>query len=424
MSADGLGRIAAFVEHFPPYLGSDKTIYELTTRSSERGVDVHFIATQPLRFLLGKRPEDWSYAKNWPDPPSVPYPNLSAEYLLVWPRMRQLWDLFPPLAYLITVVLFTINSLKTIIRFRPNVIVAAHASPILGVVASLTAKLSARPLIIGCPDWMSAYAADLSGKSLNSLGPIIMQFMENTIYRISDGIFTTTHFLKRLLCYYGIDEKKITVIPNGVDITMFRPDIDASEIMERYRLSDHCVILFTGHLEEWAGINLIYDLALRLGKEYPKSVILLVGSGDRIGEIFSKLSRKNLSHMLVHAGVQPFEKMPQFNAAADIALCLFPNTPVSHAASPLKLFEYMGAGKAIVATDVTGTSEVLEESAGILVSSADTGKICSAVVRLCKNNELRNKLGKNARKLAEDKYSWNNLSKEYLTFCKQIYSSA
>ena len=415
--------ITVFVEHFPPYLGSDRTIYELARRAVNHGVNVHFIATQPLRYLLGGRPPDWSYKKNWYNPPPQIHPNVTSEYLLVNPFLESMWRKLPPLALFLTVILFTLRSLTPIIRHHTDVVVAAHATPICGVVAFIVSKLTFRRLVMGCPDWMSAYAAELIGSTLSSFGPVLLQLLEMRLYKWSTMIFTVTEYLKILLVSSGVHPSKIVVIPNGVDSDMFSPSVDTSDIKRKYRLENVCVIFFSGHLEDWTGITTLYDLAVRLDKDFPESRLLLVGSGDSIVTLFERLSRKNLGHMLIHAGLHPHSEMPKFTACADISLCIFPDTPLAHAASPLKLFEYMASGNAIVATALAGTREVLDDAAGILVPPNDDEALCDAVITLCKDKELREKMGAEARRLAEEKYSWNNLAQVFVDACSQALST-
>lgn len=416
-------RMAVFVEHFPPFLGSDRSIFELTRRAAEKDVNVHFIVTQPLRYLVGQRPKDWSYKNRWREKPPFVHQNISATYLYHGPRLEALWKRIFPLAYLITLLLFTIRAIKEIINFRADMVVAAHASPIVGVVAFGSARLTRRPILMGCPDWMTAYAAGLVSAGMNTIGPIFLQLVEFRLYRWSNGIYVATEFLANLLKHMGVEEGKITVIPNGADISVFNPLVDVSDIKQKYRLQDRCIVLFSGHLEEWAGINLIEVLAERLNKEAPDSNILLVGSGSSMSDLLDRLLRLNLGHMVTLAGMHHYNMMPAFTAASDIALCIFPNTPVSHAASPLKLFEYLASGRAVVATKVSGTMEVLNSSRGYLVNPGDTNGICDAVIELAKNPQKRKDLGAKGREIVVEKYSWNILSEKFLKVCGSVIRS-
>jgi len=410
-------RLVVFVEHYPPFLGTDRTIFELSKRVAERGVKVHFIATQPLRYLVGRRPPAWEYKENWTRPPPKIHDNITARHLVLDQRAVGLWLLIAPLAYVLTVVLFTGRAIKEVVRFGPDLIIAANASPIVGMVALLSAKLTVHPLFMGCPDWMTAYAAGLTGQKMNSLGMVLLHIVEMRLYKWATRVFAVTDFLKRLLTRYSVDPNRIDVIPNGVDTQQFSPSVEGLAVRKKYRLEERCVVLLSGHLEEWAGVSLVYDLAMKLDREFPKSNVLLVGTGSSITPLFEKLFKDRLAHMVTYAGLQPFEEMPEFTGASDIALCIFPNTPVSHAASPLKVFEYMGAGKAIVATRVAGTVEVLDDNTGVLVPPGDVEALCGAVVNLCRDPELRKRIGANARLLAERKYSWQRLAEVFMDAC-------
>lgn len=417
-----LSRLAVFVEHFPPFLGSDRSVYELAIRAARHGIKVHFVATQPLRFLLGERPPDWPYIKNWITPPEIKEPNVTFEYLLANRYLLSMWRRFPPIAFLLTILFFSFLGIRTTLRFTPDAVIAAHASPVVGIVALLSSKLTFTPFILGCPDWMSAYAAGLIDKKVTNLGPALLQMVELILYKLADRIFTVTNFLKRLLVGYGIMPEKITIIPNGVDPQLFNPGVDSTSVIEKYRLGNRIVILFTGHLENWAGISAISHLAELLDKEFPQAVILLVGAGETSGDLFKKLIGKNLGYIVVHAGYHPFEEMPSFCAAADIALCIFPNTPVSHAASPLKLFEYMASGTAVIATRVAGTMEVLKDDLGVLVHPDDATELGTAVLHLCADVEYRKRISEKSRAEVEARYSWDHLSHMFLSFCESSIS--
>ncbi len=418
-----LDRMAVFVEHFPPFLGSDRSIYELAVRAAKNGIKVKFIALQPLRYLLGRRPKDWSYKRNWSHPPTSVHPNVTAEYILTGPLIERMWRAMMPIAYLLTLCLFVIRSFKVLLSFGPRIVVAAHATPLLGVVASICTMLIRRPLVMGCPDWMAAYAAGLAGEGFNQITPRMMHWLEIQLYRHASAVYVVTNYLRRLLVNNGVQLNKIYFVPNAVDTMMFSPDVDGSKVRERYGLSNACVILLTGHLEEWAGISLLYRLAQRLEREFPSAVILLVGEGESITELISEFERQDLRHRVVCTGHQPYEDMPTFVAAADIALCMFPDTPLSHAASPLKLYEYMSAAKAVVVTQVQGSVELLSPGTSILVPPGSPDAVCDAVIELCRNEHLRRELGQRARAAVVDRYDWNKIFNEFLRCCHSTLKS-
>lgn len=405
-------RVAIFVEHFPPYLGSDRTIFELGKRLPDMGYKVHFIATQPFRYLLGRRPDNWEYKKNWKTGPPSVGKNISASYLLLPKAIERLWKKLRLIALPITLLYFILLAIRETIRFRPNVVISAHATPIVGVVSVVSSKLLRKPLIMGCPDWMSAYAAQLSGGKMSDIGPLALQTLEVFLIRRAKAAFTITSYMKRILSRLGIKNNQIKVIPNGVDPEKFSFRKDQDELKKEYNLEGRTVVLYSGHIEEWAGTEIIVPLTERMASESPESILLLVGAGEAVENIIELVKEAGTTHHFQYMGIRPFTEMPKIISTADIALCLFPDTLVSHAASPLKLFEYMGCGEAIVATSVSGTVEALTQDVGVLVNPGNTDEICTEIISLCKDPKRRRELGRNARELAVEKYSWPVLTQE------------
>ena len=408
-------RVAVFVEHFPPYLGSDRTIFELGTRLPSYGYKVHYVVTQPLRYLLGRRPENWDYKENWKKGPPKVGKNISACYLLVPNIIDRLWTKSRILAFPLTLLYFLLQSMREIIRFKPDAVISAHATPIVGVVASFSSKLLRKPLIMSCPDWMSAYAAQLSGGKMTNLGPLFLQTLEVFLIKLAKSSFTVTHYMKRILVMQGIRKESIKVIPNGVDSNLFSDSLDQIELKKEYGIEDRTVVLYAGHIEDWAGLEIVETLTKRLASEFPEALLLLVGAGESVDKVIAIVEKAGVSNQFQYGGIKPFNEMPRIVSAVDIALCVFPDTPVSHAASPLKLFEYMGCGKAIVATSVTGTVEALTQDAGILVKPGNIDEICDKVLELCKDSEQRKEIGHKARELVVSKFSWSVLTGELAT---------
>ncbi|MFX1578939.1 MAG: glycosyltransferase family 4 protein [Promethearchaeota archaeon] len=408
-------RVAIFVEHFPPYLGSDRTIYELGRRLPEHGYKVHFIVTQPLRYLLGRRPDDWEYKKVWQTGPPDLGENISAKYLLLPKVIERFWQKKTFFAFPITLLYFFLLAMIQLIRFKADVVISAHATPIVGVVAAFSARFLRRPLIMGCPDWMTAYAAQLSRKKMANVGILLLQTLEVLLIKLAKSSFTVTHYMKRVLVLQGIKKESIVVIPNGVDSHLFSNSFDVSELKRGYGIDGRVVVLFSGHIEEWAGLKMIETLTKRLSEEVPEALLLLIGAGEAVEKLVSFVESAGVSNQFQYGGIKPFSEMPRIISSADIALCIFPDTPVSHAASPLKLFEYMSCGKAIVATSVSGTAEALTRDAGILVEPGNVDEICDKVVELCRSPKQREELGQKARELVLQEYSWSVLVEDLTT---------
>jgi len=117
------------------------------------------------------------------------------------------------------------------------------------------------------------------------------------------------------------------------------------------------------------------------------------------------------------------DRMPEMLSIADVAVV--PSAPVPASGggtgTPLKLFEYMAAGKGIVATAVGPTAEVIRDGEnGLLVEAGDVNGFAGAMLTLLNDSTVRGRLGQNARRQAVEHYSWE----EYSRHLEAIYLDA
>jgi glycosyltransferase involved in cell wall biosynthesis len=113
-------------------------------------------------------------------------------------------------------------------------------------------------------------------------------------------------------------------------------------------------------------------------------------------------------------GEVPYGKVPEMLAIADVVLVPFPGNEVSRAASPLKLFEGMAMGKAIVASEVDGIKDViLNQESGVLVKPSDIAAWVEAIADLLNNPSMARRIGGNARRIVKGKYDWKLLAERY-----------
>jgi glycosyltransferase involved in cell wall biosynthesis len=107
------------------------------------------------------------------------------------------------------------------------------------------------------------------------------------------------------------------------------------------------------------------------------------------------------------AGAIDHERVAEFVALADVAVAPYPRLPFAFYFSPIKLFEYMAAGRAIVASRVGQISEMLTDGVtGLLVDPGGNDELARAIGRLLRDPKLRQQLGNRAREKAEREHTW------------------
>ncbi len=226
---------------------------------------------------------------------------------------------------------------------------------------------------------------------------------ERLAWRSADRVFPVTQVLAEILKEAGVPPERIVVIPNGVDPARFSdpPDPEAC----KRRLGEGRLVLgFVGYVRDWHGLDRVLDVlaeadpALRLH-------LAIAGEGPALPSLRRRAEELGLAERVSFLGAVPRAQVPEVIAAFDIAL----QPAVVPYASPLKLFEYMALGKAIVAPDQPNIREVLTDGKdAILFEPQDWAALGCAVLALCRDGDLRALLGQEARaRVADGAYTWD-----------------
>ncbi|HET6724717.1 MAG TPA: glycosyltransferase family 4 protein [Gammaproteobacteria bacterium] len=226
----------------------------------------------------------------------------------------------------------------------------------------------------------------------------LARFTERASWRGADCIATVTDVLAERIAREGVPREKIVVTPNGVNRSRFPAQSDRATAKRHLGLDDSLVIGFTGFAREWHGLERVIEVLAALSDK--NVVFLLVGDGDvrtgleRLAEIRGVRNRLRIT------GIKPRDQVATCVQAFDIAL----QPAVVDYASPLKLFEYMACGAAIVAPDKANIREVIShEHNALLFDPAAADSFRLAVERLCHDPALRSRLGAAARRTLDER---------------------
>lgn len=400
-------KIAVFVEYFPPKLGSDRRIYELMKRLSNKH-EIHFIVLPPFRVLSGNLPltkkdvECYIQDKE----KTVIQNSITGHFVPVPCLTLKLWGFSYTVAYFLTLISLLPKVITYTKKVNPQLIVLNYPSVYTGILGFFIGKLLRKPILLDFNDLIAQYTINLLNFKKSGLKAKFLILFQNLITKNCNKIIATTNFIKKYSHALGVKDGKIVVIPNGADPKFFNPSkYDAHCLKLKLNLIDKKICLYCGRLDNWAGINIITELSLIFKQKGYRVSFLVAGAGTKENEL-----PKNIVMM----GEAPYEEMPKILFAADIILVPFPSNEVSHAASPLKLFEGMAMQKPIVASKVSGIEEVVTHNEnGILVDPDDIHEWCEAISTLLSSKPFAKKLGENARQLVKEKYNWFFLAKKY-----------
>jgi glycosyltransferase involved in cell wall biosynthesis len=218
--------------------------------------------------------------------------------------------------------------------------------------------------------------------------------------------------LKDQLIEQGISPQKVLVNPNGVDARALadaraRPP---AHWRARNKLPEAPTVGFVGTFGLWHGVKLLPALIERVATRREDARWVLVGDGPLHAEVVADLNSRGLSERVVLTGVVPHPQAVELLAGCDV--CVSPHVPnpdgTPFFGSPTKVFEYMGLGRAIVASDLDQIGEVLDDGrTALLTAPGDVPGAGDAVVRLLDDAALRARLGDAALQAAIERHSWD-----------------
>ena len=201
--------------------------------------------------------------------------------------------------------------------------------------------------------------------------------------------------------------KELTVIaPDGVDIERYRDLADSQSVRRQLNLPEAPTVICTGHLYAGRGA----DLFLHLAAKFPQARFLWVGG--RPADVATWQGRAADLTNVTFTGFVPNARIPLYQSAADVLLMPYGRAVsassggnIAEIFSPMKMFEYMATGRAILACDLPVLREVLDETMAVFCPLEQADAWESALGGLLADPQRRKALGQSAR-TAVEQYSW------------------
>ncbi|MGK4066067.1 glycosyltransferase family 4 protein [Rothia sp. HC945] len=244
--------------------------------------------------------------------------------------------------------------------------------------------------------------------------------METDAARQATKVLTITNALREEMIARGVGSEKITVLPNGVNTDRFQPLPRDEALAERLGVQGKTVIGYIGSILDYEGIGLILEAARQLAAERNDFHVLVVGDGPEKPKLEAFVRDEGLQNFVTFTGRVPHAEVEGHYSLIDIAP--FPRLPlpVCEMVSPLKPFEAMAMGKAVVASDVAALAEIVRPGVnGRLHHKGDADNLKEQLQLLMDNPEHARMLGVQARDWVVEHHDWRKLAGRV----SDIYSS-
>lgn len=302
---------------------------------------------------------------------------------------------------------FMFSSFVTGLGVRGVNVVWGTTPPIFqGFTAWLLARMKGVPLLFEVRDLWPEFAIAV-GVLKNPVLIRLSLWLETFLYRHNDLLVVNSPGFIEHVKSHGA--KEVTLIPNGVDPSMFTPTSEGENYRKLWGAEDAFVVLYAGAFGMSNDLTVVLDAAASL-LDHPEIRFVFVGDGKEKQNLLAYAAGKNLVNVVFAPPVAKNE-MTEVLAASNTCIAILKPLEMYKTTYPNKVFDYMAAGRPTLCCIDGVIREVIEESnGGIFVPPGNAGALSAAILKLSQSPDNCRTMGANARNYAEKYFNRNQFS--------------
>jgi PEP-CTERM/exosortase A-associated glycosyltransferase len=304
---------------------------------------------------------------------------------------------------------------------KPDII-HAHSPALNGLAALKAGKKSGLPVVYEIRAFWEDAAVDHGTCKDGDLRYRLTRKMEDYVVRRADAVTTICEGLRNDLIGRGVSQSKITVIPNAVNLEQFSPITEKDEqLSSQLNVKDKVVIGFLGSFYAYEGLDQIVLAMPQIVSQIPNAVFLLVGGGPQEENLKAQIQSLGLQDVVIMPGRVPHDLVSNYYSMVD--LLIYPRKPMrlTELVTPLKPLEAMALGKLVLASDVGGHKELIEDGKnGWLFDSSDVNALAEKCVDILNNRAVWPKIIVEGRRYVEEVRNWPNSVSNYTAVYERL----
>ena len=247
----------------------------------------------------------------------------------------------------------------------------------------------------------------------------LLERLELAAYRAADLMVVVTDGFREHLVARGVPPGKVHTIPNGVDLDRFRGDTPANaDVRRRLGASDgDALVLYLGAHGISHGLVSVAEAAALLQHEPVR--FAFVGEGSAKRQLAERVRELGLSNTALLPSVRRAQ-VPALLGAADICLVPLRDVPLFATFIPSKMFEFLGAGKAVVGAVRGEPAAILAAAGAVVVPPEDPPALASAIAELAADPQRRQRLGAQGRRYVTEHFDRRRVAQRYRSLLQEL----
>jgi glycosyltransferase involved in cell wall biosynthesis len=235
------------------------------------------------------------------------------------------------------------------------------------------------------------------------------------MFRVGNRLIAVSQASARFSYLLGFSEKRVTVVPNGVDLSCFNRKVDASFMREELGIGDEPLVVTALRLIKGKSPELLISAFAMVLKVIPNAKLVIAGSGQEEDNLSRQIKDLNITNSVFMVGKLPKEKVAQLMAAANVFVL-----PSKMESFGLTLLEASAAGVPVVCANAGGVPEVFQDGFnGLLYPPGDDDAMAKAIIRLLQDSKLAHKISVNAVDTA-NQFTWERTAEQTLQVYKEV----
>ena len=237
----------------------------------------------------------------------------------------------------------------------------------------------------------------------------LLDRMQRKIVTDSDILFVDSSTMRSYWTFWGLDEKRCIILPNGFDDDLFDPNADATLVKAEYGIGKRTkTVLYAGDISSNDGVDILIEAAPMILETVDVKFLILGGGTEKyLNSLKALVKKKKVERNVIFTGWVPYTLVPKYMAAADLCVAPFRINLTSNSTECLKIVEYVAMLKPVVAVEADGLRQLFGDML-TYVPPEDSEALATTIKEALMRKPLNAETITRMKRLRE-KFTWKNV---------------